>query len=297
MIDKDLLYNSFKLGDELRVASEFLDRGIKDLREYKRELHNHELFYVLYHFSVGIERLQKVLILLSYEDTKQLHEIKHHNHKILQHKINQKTSLKFNKTENDTINILSLFYKNYRYDTIEDNEQLFGTVDLMQNHNYIKDGTFKKEKFIKSLIKIILRYLDKIKMYERKSNYYTTETEASSSLARFSFSEDVSEVLKNYQYEDLAKIEILYYLINLKNNNSDFNNVAPIPLDEGMIKDYVDELINLKSSYSFVKELGAELESSFYKEEMCLKDDEITKRKETLNNLSYLLYFDLNGDL
>lgn len=292
IMEKNFLYNSFKLGEELRISGEFLDKGIMELKSYDKELQNWELFYIMYQLSVGIERLQKVLILLSYDDTGQLENIKHHDHSGLQHKINQKTNLKFENNENKMLNLLSEFYKDYRYETIEDNNKLFSVIELLVEHNFYKDNKLKRDKIIRSIIKIISIYITQIKAFEGQRQVYTTEAEVSYSIARFSILTDEEQIHNSYEKEELAKLEILYYLLNVKID--EFNNLKPIEIDEGDIKDYINELIGKKSDYSFIKDLGAGLKGVYYKDIMDLSDDEIDIRIETIKNFSEILYYELH---
>ncbi|MCI3136318.1 hypothetical protein MKZ72_03325 [Staphylococcus hominis subsp. hominis] len=300
-MDKNFFYNSLKLGEELRIAGEFLDNGIEKLISIESP-QSHELFYIIYHFSVGIERLQKVLILLSYQDVNLLKEIKHHNHLQLQKLIKNKVDLQFEKPENKLLEVLNLFYKN-RYVSIEYNDEINNVLKLMKKNNFLQDspysysefGNFDKGKFKKSIITIISRYIKAIKYYEEELNVYTTETNSNSGLARFAILSEIKEINQKYENEKLAKLEILYYLVQLDKKNIEFDgldNLPVIEIDEGLIDRYILELLNKKDDFGHLKELGAELES-IYKDEMELTNAEIKNRKENLKSLPGFLYFEL----
>lgn len=171
-MEEKFIYNSLKLGEELKIAGKFLDIGIKELKSYDKMLLNHELFYIMYNFSVGIERLQKVLILLNYNDTSKIKKIKHHSHGALQHKINQTTKLKLETKENKMLSLLDKFYNNYRYETIEDNNKLDSVIELLREKGYYdKNNNFKKSEFITSIIKLISIYIKKLKKSKENCKY------------------------------------------------------------------------------------------------------------------------------
>lgn len=60
-------YKNFNMGHELDISGEFIYDGIEALNEMICIEESSPLFSFLYHTSVGIERLQKIIIVL-FED-------------------------------------------------------------------------------------------------------------------------------------------------------------------------------------------------------------------------------------
>ena len=66
-MESDFFYKNFMLGQELHIAGGFIYNGLKafDQLEFFNEA---ESFDFLYNISIGIERLEKILIILSVSD-------------------------------------------------------------------------------------------------------------------------------------------------------------------------------------------------------------------------------------
>ena len=98
-------YKNFNMVTELDVSGTFIYEGIKQLNRIDVFSIESEIFYFLYNVSVGIERLQKVLlVLLEKIDSTNIEEfekgIKTHDHHYLNDRIKQKCDLKFSENEN-----------------------------------------------------------------------------------------------------------------------------------------------------------------------------------------------------
>ena len=62
--DKIWLYKNFNMGTELDIAGSFIYDGIHTLNQMNTVNEETQLFSFLYHTAVGIERLQKIIIVL-----------------------------------------------------------------------------------------------------------------------------------------------------------------------------------------------------------------------------------------
>jgi len=109
---------NFALCDELGVAGEFLFDGIEKLNTLNALDRSPSLFTFLYYVSVGIERLQKIIILLesevvTQEDVDELEKsLITHSHSELQNRI---VGVQLNSRENAFLNLLTKYYKSARY--------------------------------------------------------------------------------------------------------------------------------------------------------------------------------------
>ncbi len=109
-------YKNFNLGREIDIAGTFIYNGMKcfDKMEWFEE--ECEVFHVLYQLSVGIERLQKVLVVLLEEFPLEINEenvatfeksLITHSHQILHQRISNKLSIHFNSHQNSFLQLLT----------------------------------------------------------------------------------------------------------------------------------------------------------------------------------------------
>ncbi len=114
-------YKNFKMGTEIDIAGTFIYNGMKELERIIVFSNESEVFSFLYHIAVGIERLQKVLIVMleeiSPDQIKDFEESLYtHNHQQLHERIKEKSNIKLNSRSISFLYLLSDFYKNCRYD-------------------------------------------------------------------------------------------------------------------------------------------------------------------------------------
>ncbi len=108
------------MGKELHVSGNFIYDGLRNFDEMHSLDDTTEVFNVMYLLSVGIERLQKVCIILSLpeDDVKGelfVNKIKHHNHVSLMESINDLQNVKLKPNEHAFLNLLNKFYNQLRY--------------------------------------------------------------------------------------------------------------------------------------------------------------------------------------
>ena len=107
-------WKNFAMGKELEIAGNFIYDG---LIKFNKMYHfiDDASFMVLYNLSVGIERLQKVLIVLLEDEIEDIKEFENslitHSHIDLQQKIKEKSNICLNQHQNEFLNLLSRFYK------------------------------------------------------------------------------------------------------------------------------------------------------------------------------------------
>lgn len=114
-------WKNFDLNAEVHIAGAFLYDGLQSLNHSRTLNHDDEIFSVLYHLSVGFERLMKVIVVLaehgsqtdqaSFED-----KLKTHNTDALLQRIERSKSLNVRKAERSLVRALTEFYGAFRYD-------------------------------------------------------------------------------------------------------------------------------------------------------------------------------------
>lgn len=115
--DPILSYKNFKMGTEIDVSGTFIYNGMKELEQMDTFNYESEVFSFLYHIAVGIERLQKVLIVILEEinanNTLAFEEsLITHSHQELHDRIKRKCAITFHSRENGFLQVLSEFIKN-----------------------------------------------------------------------------------------------------------------------------------------------------------------------------------------
>lgn len=113
-------YKSFNMANELDIAGEFIYDGIQALNEISCIEESASLFSFSYHISVGIERLQKIIVVLCENITMDDYEefeksLITHSHSGLSERIAKYMTRKLNAKENEFLQVLTVFYKKAIY--------------------------------------------------------------------------------------------------------------------------------------------------------------------------------------
>jgi len=139
------------MGTELDIAGDFIYDGIHSLNQMDVINQDSLLFSFLYHVSVGLERLQKIVIVLYENFTLENYEefeksLITHSHAELSERIFKNTKSKLNSRENEFLQLLATFYKSARYHRFISNKilisanvkELFGKVIGSISKKYYK---------------------------------------------------------------------------------------------------------------------------------------------------------------
>ncbi|GAB3807092.1 hypothetical protein [Virgibacillus kimchii] len=120
-MDAETYWKNFNLGKELTVAGGFIYNGLKTFDSMENFGKEGEIFEFFYNTSVGIERLLKIVaILTEHSDSMNQEEFEKslitHNHMELLRRISKKHNCGFSNLQNDFLDMLTNFYKTIRYD-------------------------------------------------------------------------------------------------------------------------------------------------------------------------------------
>ena len=246
-------YKNFNMVSEIDVAGTFIYNGMKDLDSIETFDYGSEVFTFLYSISVGIERLQKVLIvLLEKVSIGNIEEFEKklitHSHAELHNRIKKHIKINFNSRQNEFLQVLNKFYKSYRYDRFNLNGQVKSEkVILMEyiNKNLVNDeieknmfGDSINSREIKELLGRVIGSIAKAyykEVYEAasKQNLYSYELRTGSKAEKVFLSQVRKDSLhEQIVNEQIALKEFLVFLINTKSRNSFYNFIKEIkPLD------------------------------------------------------------------
>ncbi len=287
----DFFWKNFRLGTELQISGSFIYNALYFFDQMEHFCNDEEIFEFLYNTSVGLERLEKITVILLEHDTfiNQMEFEKTlitHNHLELLDRIKKKKDVKLGKVHNKFIQLLSNFYKSMRYNrynlssAYEPNQDRLEFVNLIQEELEIEiiiDMIFatpndeRIKKFIGKLIgKIVTQLYQIVTEQSRNLNMYTYETAYNSKSYKIFMCREFT-----FQKENLFKKEILVHLLN-SNNNDNFlefiKSLEPISLDVGISHEYVKYLLDPHKNIQMVSELESIYEDNFDKERMEIVD-------------------------
>ena len=259
-------YKNFNMVNELDIAGEFIYDGIETLNQMRSISIGSPVFSFLYHVSVGIERLQKIVLVLAEDITLDNYEefeksIITHSHSDLQRRLKE-VNLKFAARENDFLNLLTKFYNHSRYNRFNINGSIFQEKRLTEEfvlkyvlQSDICRGVTSNDIIVNHKIKnlfgkviggIAVKYYQAIRTLSNEKNTYTYELRSESKAEKVFLSSyrknSLQEMMIN---ETIALKELLVFLCNTRESNAFsrfFKTIPPLKMDIAMTNDYISEI-------------------------------------------------------
>jgi hypothetical protein len=119
--EPDYFWKNFRLGSELQISGAFIYNGLFTLENMETFYYEEECFEFLYNMSIGIERLEKVAIVLVEHNSSLSQDqfeksLITHNHVELLNRIKKKKTITVGKPHMKFLDMLATFYKSTRYD-------------------------------------------------------------------------------------------------------------------------------------------------------------------------------------
>lgn len=287
--DKIWNYKNFNMGTELDISGEFIYDGMQTLNQMKGIEQDALLFSFLYHVSVGLERLQKIILALFENVTMENCEdfeksLITHSHSELSERISRSTKLQLNTRENEFLQLLAVFYKTARYHRFNIKSQYseeqcmianyikrYLSQEKIQNHFItgkllVTDGV--KELFGKVIGSISKKYYELVREGCSQNNTYTYELRPGSKAEKVFLSQHRNNSLQEQKItEAIVLKELLVYLRNTKQTNSFMrflDGIPPIELDVAFLNEYFAELCNGIVPQSLVDEVEYHYEENSY---------------------------------
>lgn len=252
-------WKNFSLGEELSVAGTFIYNGLRRFRELQQLDYTDDLFEVLYHLSIGIERLMKIaIILLEHEDTDDQENFEKslttHNHQALLARIQKQNDLRFSDQENAFLQLLTRFYENLRYDRLllrfplpleKEKHELLDFLEKQlkidfkdRSSMFAYENTDQYRKFVRKIItKISSRLYEIVEARAVELNLYTYE------LRHGSKAEVVFLGGADIPSEEVLWKELLIFFMNTKGTSGYLKflrEIEPLDFDPGLVPDYLD---------------------------------------------------------
>ncbi|MGZ7444265.1 hypothetical protein [Paenibacillus sp. TH7-28] len=267
-------YKNFNMGREIDIAGTFIYNGIKNFDALKGFSQECDIFHVLYSFAVGIERLQKVLLVLledfpeiiTEEDiTKFERSLITHSLQQLHERIANKVQFSFNAHQYALLQLLTRFYEMCRYDrfnvslNFHKDRDLFIAfladrlkMEIKVDRAYMDTpNDIRIKKFLGRVVGGTARaYYAIIKDQARKLGLYTYELRFDSPAYKL-FQGDLKD---NSFYELLfeERIALTEFLIYLLNHESEeeirevLGDIEPLQLDINELEIFFNEICHGK---------------------------------------------------
>ncbi|MDD4957344.1 MAG: hypothetical protein PHQ61_06855 [Candidatus Omnitrophica bacterium] len=268
---KEEFWQNFSLGIELDIAGNFIYNGLKAFDEIKDFEAEGAIFDFLYNISCGVERLQKIaIILLEYNDDleQELFEkgLITHSHLELLQRLEKIKSLKLENIHNAFLQMTTNFYKTIRYDRYCLNKiqniskEKTALLDFLRKYlnieEEIRTNDKRYKKFIGKIIGRIVEALYQIIYSEsRAKNLYTYEVRYNSKAFKIFMRKEY-----DFSKEKLLWKELLIYFIN---NETDkgviglIKGIKPLKFDPGMNQEYITAFQNDQIKMEHFDELEA----------------------------------------
>ncbi|SLK12955.1 MULTISPECIES: hypothetical protein [unclassified Paenibacillus] len=273
-MDAKTVWKNFSLGKELDIAGSFIYNGLKAFDLMENFVHEDGIFEFFYNTAVGIERLEKILvILIEHNDTVDQKDfersLKTHNHLELLNRITKKHNCGFNNLHNEFLKLLSSFYKTMRYDRYTLNtiyshdKERVGLVSFLEKHLkteiiykdiFVTQNEWRFKKFIGKVVGKICEVLYKLIDKEATAlNIYTYELRSESKAS-------VIFLAKKYNFfeDDIVWKEILIYLINNADSSGilDFiRRIEPLNLEPELVNEYINVFKSDLKKHSYIYDL------------------------------------------
>ncbi len=266
-LDKLWNYKNFNMVTELDIAGEFIYDGIHELNQMEVINQDSMLFSFLYHVSVGLERLQKIVVVLWKKVELDTHDefeksLITHSHIALSERICKNTNVKMNNRENDFLQMLTNFYKSARYNRFNlesqysrEQEMLvefiekYISLDKIQYHfmtNKILISNDVKELFGRVIGGISKRYYQLVYEGCAKNQTFAYELRSGSKAEKIFLSNYPKNSLQRQKMDESVVLkELLVYIRNSKDSNSFtrfFDEIEPLELDIGLLNEYICEI-------------------------------------------------------
>lgn len=273
--DPILYYKNFKMGSEIDIAGTFIYNGMKELEQIIVFHVDSEMFMFLYNVAVGIERLQKVLIVLveKIEDEMLFEDsLKSHNHQELHNRIlRNDIVINLSTRENEFLQLVSIFYDKHRYGRFHILNELKAEKTIISKYvskhftgeyekdvftNSIRNNEKIKDFFGRIIGSIAKKYYNKIDSLASKKGLYTYELRHNSKAEKVFLSDFRRNSLQEQNVnEKIAAKELIVYLMQTKDKNPFIryvNDIEPLEFDIAMANEYLEQIITGSISQDLV---------------------------------------------
>ena len=288
-MDKIWNYKNFNMVNELDIAGEFIYDGIQTLNQMNVVSDGAAIFSFLYHIAVGVERLQKILVVLlediTLDNYKEFEEgIITHSHCYLHARINKKHEIKFNSRENELLSLLTTFYNHSRYNRFNLDKPYCQEKEITEQYivkhldgadisrSVCSDDIIVNQK-VKELFGRVIggisnKYYQALRDIAHEKCTYTYELRSDSKAEKIFLSDCPKNSLQRMKItETIALKEFLVFFKNSKENTPFtrfFKTIQPLEMDIALMNEYIMEIGKGTIPQALVDEVECLYEESGY---------------------------------
>ena len=275
-------WKNFRLGTELHVSGNMIYNALYSFDHIEFFRHEHEVFDFLYNIATGLERLQKIaIILIEHDELIELMEqddfertLITHNHVDLHNRIKKKRSLEIGKPHMKLLQLISDFYRTTRYSRFNlnsvysKNQDIFRLLEfLKQELQVVEEGEIspmvansaRVKRFVGKLIgKLTTALYDIIWQESHRLNIYTYEIAVNSKAFKIFLAKEFT-----FEKERQLQKEILVLLQSgrLDDGLTRFiKTIEPLPFDSYSSVEYLRFLMDIRNNAEILDEMDAILE-------------------------------------
>ena len=282
-------YKNFNMVVELDIAGEFIYDGVHVLNQMDSIDQTSLLFSFLYHVSVGLERLQKIILVLfedlNLDNYKEFEEnLISHSHIDLSGRICKIAKNNMSARENDFLQMLTSFYKSERYHRFNLDSQFSTERVLVENFTtkYLISEKIKrhfitnqllmtndvKELFGRVIGSLSQKYYRLVRKGCAKNNTFSYELRNGSKAEKVFYAHFQNNSLQQQKItESVALKELLVFLRNTKCTDdltTYIDAIEPLDFDPAFLNDYIFEISKGIIPQSLIDEVEHLYEESGY---------------------------------
>ena len=299
-MDRVSFFKTFHMGAEIDIAGKFIYSGIKEFNRLTSFINERDIFCVLYQISVGIERLQKVLLVLvenitvdGYEEFEK--SLITHSHVDLQNRIHKKCNITFKSHQNSFLHLINLFYSSCRYNRfnfygdLRKERDLFIkyfseklSIEIVVNDYFFNTPIDNRIRnyFGRVVGSIAKQYYEEIKEQAFKLNIFTYELDYDSSAAKIFLPKFEKDSLQQQYFDEQVSLkEFIIFLMNTKKTSGFMRvlrSIDPLDIDVALADDYLADICKGNIPHGLVDEVE------------CFYQDHVGNIKERLEYLEII---------
>lgn len=276
-------WKNFRLGTELSISGNFIYNGLYSFDLMQHFYYEDEAFEFLYNISVGIERLQKIcIVLLEHNENTDQEKFEEslisHNHNDLNNRIEKHKNINLGKPHKELLSLLTKFYKSSRYEmyqmqsVYQPNQAKHDLIKFIEKFLNIEISTemigcssndYRIKKFVgKTIGKFCKEYYQIVRDECHRLRIFTYEISYQSKAFKIFMSQKY-----DFNEEHIIQKEILKHLIQSdlpKSFKSYINSHPPLNLEHYHINYYLEYLFSFHKEYNIkgeIEELYTDLDN------------------------------------
>ncbi len=274
-MDAATFWKNFRIGEELHIAGRFLFNGLRCCHEMESFHHEDEVFELLYHVSVGLERLLKVAVVMAeHDDTSVPNDFEKslitHTHSELLTRVKSKHNLSFGSVHNEFLQLLATFYRSQRYGRFNVRPDACGEKEavrqFIEKHlalpvhddfpfDITPNSTRIRRFFGRVIGKISTELFTKIQSDASRLNIFTDEIRPSSKAAKVFLDKEFT-----FENEDILVKELILHFLTTDANAGHLGllkQLAPLGFDPGLDVEHIQALLSDEKKIESMGELEA----------------------------------------